>query len=180
MTITGLSPNQFEDLLSPKETFYGLREITLLFRRIVHFVSHCEWVDDTVLVKKFNAYVKEGGETNLKVQHVFKQLIARSHRTEETSNILDSLRKELKVYSFVNSRFSQEMWSIARDKSQFDNEALEKNLGQLSEEQAKEFRKLFEECKADKSVLKKDMLLAFMTKVEKEAIDSFKDYLKTP
>ncbi len=36
MTITGLSPNQFEDLLSPKDTFYGLREITLLFRRIVH------------------------------------------------------------------------------------------------------------------------------------------------
>ena len=178
MTISGLSTSQFEDLLSPKETLYGLREVTLLFRRIVHLLTHCEWIDDSALIKRFHAHVQVGGETDLKAQHVFQQLIARAHRTNETSNILDSLLKERKVFSFLNSRFTQEMWCMARDKCQFDEEAIERNLEKLPDEQAQEFRKLLDECKADRSVLKKDKLLAWMTKVEKEEIDSFKAYLE--
>lgn len=93
----------YDKFLSPADSKYGVFEVTLFARRVWHLLSHREWLDDAILVKKFKAQLGETKPADIATSYIFDQFLRRV--TPDKRAILDSLKP---------LRFSSNLWDAAR------------------------------------------------------------------
>ncbi len=134
--------NSYLHLLSNKQNSCDL--LTVLFHRIIHFFRKREWINDEILLHKFQASIQAPTEKTKEIYQVFLDRIGQNPILDIIKDKLALAREEDKpiiiqpvnpvqspvekprpLMKMTHSRFHQELWNYARQTRMFGNYNLE-------------------------------------------------------
>ena len=125
--------------------------LTVLFNRIVHFIKEREWVNDRIILEKFQASIQEPTDKTKEICQIFQTKIGNHAILDSIAEKLEGSVHSASQMAITDSRFSSRLWLYVSNSQVYwekFNEIFTQAGKKLNDKDKSSFLDILQDCQA--------------------------------